>query len=381
MNAQKRADKLEDELLQLFAEIDATTYVALKKIAELDGFEGFAKIGFQSTAHWLHFRVGLSMGTAREHVRVANSLTKLPRLSAAMKRGGLSYSKVRALTRIATPETEAHLLDMANDGTASQMEKLVRKVRMVERSEAEQQVESRALTVGFDETGMFFIRGTLMADEGARVMAALARHKSENQADAFMAALSSRETTELIVHVEANDAACQVESVRGDRVSVSKETARRAACDASVVTMTHDSRGNVLNVGRKTRKIPIALKRALAERDAGCRYPGCPNRRVDAHHIQHWADGGETSLSNLVQLCRFHHRLLHEGRYTIEAGTFIDNRGRAIDACGEPIFAQRVPKPDLTIWKGPTWWWRHADYGLAVSGLLAASHASDLSGG
>jgi hypothetical protein len=273
---------------------------------------------------------------------VANTLVTLPRLSAAMKSGGLSYSKV-----------------------------LVRKVRTVERSEAEQQVESRALTVGFDEAGMFFIRGTLMADEGARVMAALARRKAENQADAFMAALSARETTELIVHVEANDAACHVESARGDRVSVSKETARRAACNASVVTMTHDSRGNVLNVGRKTRKIPIALKRALAERDGGCKYPGCPNRRVDAHHVKHWADGGETSLGNLVQLCRFHHRMLHEGGYTIEDGTFIDNKGREIDACGEPIFAKRVPKPDLTIWKGPTWWWRHVDYGVAVAGLLA----------
>ena len=76
--------------------------------------------------------------------------------------------------------------------------------------------------------------------------------------------------------------------------------------------------GRPLSVGRKTRSVPPALRRALASRDRGCRFPGCTNHRtVDAHHIQHWANGGATSLDNLVQLCRHHHRLLHEGGYTV----------------------------------------------------------------
>jgi hypothetical protein len=74
----------------------------------------------------------------------------------------------------------------------------------------------------------------------------------------------------------------------------------------------------VLNVGRKTRAIPPALRRALRLRDQGCRFPGCTQSRyVDAHHVQHWCDGGETSLDNLITLCRFHHRLLHQESYAI----------------------------------------------------------------
>jgi hypothetical protein len=96
------------------------------------------------------------------------------------------------------------------------------------------------------------------------------------------------------------------------------ETARRLACDAAVVPLLEQG-GRALSVGRKSRSVPPALRRALASRDRGCRFPGCANRcAVDAHHIRHWAQGGPTSIDNLVQLCRHHHRLLHEGGYTVE---------------------------------------------------------------
>jgi hypothetical protein len=96
------------------------------------------------------------------------------------------------------------------------------------------------------------------------------------------------------------------------------ETARRFSCDASVVTIVENENGEPLNVGRKTRSIPPALRRALNSRDRGCRFPGCPNKHyVDGHHIEHWANGGETRLSNLALLCRFHHRQVHEGGVAI----------------------------------------------------------------
>lgn len=96
--------------------------------------------------------------------------------------------------------------------------------------------------------------------------------------------------------------------------AMAAETARRLACDASRVTIVETDKGEPLNVGRKTRSLPPALQRALNSRDQGCRFPGCANQHfVDAHHIQHWAHGGETKLSNLVTLCRFHHRAVHEG--------------------------------------------------------------------
>jgi hypothetical protein len=99
---------------------------------------------------------------------------------------------------------------------------------------------------------------------------------------------------------------------------VSAETSRRMACDASVVHWREDEEGEPLSIGRRSRTIPPAIKRALKRRDAGCRFPGCTcSRFVDAHHIHHWADGGETKLNNLVLLCRHHHRMVHEGGYGV----------------------------------------------------------------
>ena len=117
-------------------------------------------------------------------------------------------------------------------------------------------------------------------------------------------------------------------------------TVRRLACDAAMVPIIESASGEPLAIGRKTRVISRALNRSLKRRDRGCRFPGCCNTRfVDAHHIEHWADGGETCLDNLVLLCRHHHRLLHEGGYSIEradaAIVFRDPMGNVIPACAE----------------------------------------------
>jgi len=120
-------------------------------------------------------------------------------------------------------------------------------------------------------------------------------------------------------------------------VHVSAETSRRLSCDASVVVMRAGPDGSVLDVGRKARTIPAAIRRALTARDARCRFPGCTTRRCDAHHITHWADGGPTALDNLVLLCRRHHRPVHEGGFGVESGergevSFVRPSGRRIDA-------------------------------------------------
>jgi hypothetical protein len=123
---------------------------------------------------------------------------------------------------------------------------------------------------------------------------------------------------QVVVHVDAGSLRDREgESELADGTPIATETARRLACDAAIVALLERA-GRPLSVGRKTRSIPPALRRALAGRDRGCRFPGCTNDRgVDAHHIQHWVNGGATSLENLVQLCRHHHRLLHEGGYTV----------------------------------------------------------------
>jgi hypothetical protein len=129
------------------------------------------------------------------------------------------------------------------------------------------------------------------------------------------------------------DHRCELE----DGTRVSAETARRLTCDASIVRVLHAPDGRIVDVERKTRTISPALRRALEARDRGCRFPGCGSRFCDAHHIQHWADGGATSVENLILLCRRHHRLLHEGGFHLEmdpAGTgrtmFFSPRGIGI---------------------------------------------------
>jgi 5-methylcytosine-specific restriction endonuclease McrA len=129
------------------------------------------------------------------------------------------------------------------------------------------------------------------------------------------------ERYQVVVHVEApvlGDADHPGQSVLEDGVRVSGETSQRLACDASRVVMLHDTEGNLLEVGARTRTIPPALRRALQHRDQGCRFPGCHARFGQGHHIRHWAHGGSTMLSNLALLCRRHHRAVHEEGYHVE---------------------------------------------------------------
>ena len=144
-----------------------------------------------------------------------------------------------------------------------------------------------------------------------------------------MQGLTGAERCQVVLHVDINTLREQRSGVCcahakahfEDKPWLSPRTARRLGCDASLVTVLEDGHGKVLNVGRRSRIVPAHIRRALLERDGACQYPGChESRYVDAHHIQHWADGGETSLENLVTLCRFHHRQLHRGCFEVEAG-------------------------------------------------------------
>jgi hypothetical protein len=163
-----------------------------------------------------------------------------------------------------------------------------------------------------------------------------------------------------------------------DGTRVSAETSRRLACDASVVEVRHDGDGRILDVGRRTRTIPPAIRRALEVRDRGCRFPGCGLRFTDAHHVVHWADGGQTKLDNLVLLCRHHHRLLHEEGFRVELNTwegglpvFYDRRGLPVpdappvtEAGPRPVEAlvranrRRGTRPD---WRTAACRWTHGD--------------------
>ena len=136
---------------------------------------------------------------------------------------------------------------------------------------------------------------------------------------------------QVVVHVdeatlESGDRSGQAAMEESEGLHVSAETSRRMACDASKVVMHHDLDGPDRIVGRKTRTISPALRRALKARDHDCRFPGCHARHCDAHHVQHWADGGETTLRNLVLLYRRHHRAVHEEGFGV---TFQHENGEA----------------------------------------------------
>jgi hypothetical protein len=359
-------DALGERIAELAARLHAATYELLVMLRSFDESGGWNN-GFVSCAHWLNWRTGIDLGAAREKVRVARALAGLPLLSEAMRRGTVSYAKVRAITRVATADTEQRLLDVALAGTAAHVERIVRAWRRVDRvvaaKEADARHLSRQLKTWIDDDGMVVLRGRLTPELGAVVLRALdaavdvlfqeakdappagglvgETSWGQRRADALgrlaevaLATDLDRGTTgdryQVVLHVEASEAPVIGEGALEDggalevddgAVHVSAETSRRLTCDAGVVIMTHNASCHVLDVGRKTRTVPAAIRRALTARDRRCRFPACTARRCDAHHVDHWTDGGPTSLDNLVLLCRRHHRLVHEGGLGLQRAT------------------------------------------------------------
>ncbi|MDO9519918.1 MAG: DUF222 domain-containing protein [Pseudohongiella sp.] len=424
----------------LAGHINAAQHRFLKLLAALVEREAWGDGGaIKSPAHWLNYYCGIDLGAAREKVRVAKCLAQLPQIDEAFASGAISYSKVRAMTRSATPQNEAFLLNIARHGTAHHVEMLVRKHQRVQRlvqadeglkennnvDAAAAQFAGRELHWHYDDDGMLVIRGRLTPEDGALLIKAIdgafaqlfqpsansntqvagdqkKDHKSvsaetfyssqnpelqknvsaetfsglngesgaqelpgspeiadaqetsdiqqttadtfpQKRADALMllaelslgrngsdmapfssgaprSPLTPPQRHQMIIHIEKDSLMhsaahhCSIEH----GPFLSPASARRLACDTALLTVLEDSHGNVLNVGRKTRTVSPALRRALTIRDHCCRFPGCTESRfVDAHHIHHWCDGGETKLENLVLLCRRHHRLVHEQAYEI----------------------------------------------------------------
>jgi hypothetical protein len=445
-------DALADRIALHAAHLDAATHTLLADLREYDASGGWCKQGARTCAEWLSWRVGWNLGTAREHLRVAKRLGELPLIDDSLRRGQLSYCKVRAITRVATPANEALLLEDALHATGGQLERICRKYAAVVRAAKEPDErydgERRYVRRQDLDDGMVKFEAVLHAEEAATVWAAIeavARARREvaarsrdsgessksgvqnnagaehegvttmqtgdaqsetaasvsddgqpvtraelaqvvarvgaeppprippserdpkrrfDRADAFVAIAQDvlrgervhAVPTELVVTVAAETlvnphTAPDPFAVTSDGTCVSAETARRLACDCGVVHVVEDDDGKTLSVGRKTRSIPTSMKRAMLKRDTTCRFPGCCNRIfLEGHHIHHWANGGATSLANLVGLCSFHHRFVHEYGYRVELDEqqeprFFDARGRLV--------LQSPPRPVLR-WSGMT---------------------------
>ncbi len=492
--------RLGERIAALAERINAAEARMMTLIADFDRRGGWKDGGYSSCAEWLAWRLGMKIGPARERVRAARALENLPQTADALASGTISYTKVRALTRVATPEQEGELLKFARVSSAAKLERTLRMWKKLSRDEeltAEQaRRRSRTFSVFVDGDGMYVVKGRLEPEVGAVLMRAVeaasdalfrcegeggagsreggagaggdqgragagsrgndagnARPKpKQRRADAVgllaeraLAAgfgggecrepdgdvdavdgdlgepdgdfdeLDGARTTEsnaasrgepvgtrenaqksaagaepcakcgtrhdepgarhdelgarprvesgtraeryqVMVHCDASTLAAEGEPGRSDLdgIRVSAETSRRMACDAAVVAMVHAEDGSVLNVGRRTRTIPPHIRRALEERDRGCRFPGCGCQFTEAHHVKHWADGGETSLRNTVLLCRRHHRAVHEGRVKVSVASdgtvlFVTPKGRMlVDAPSRPTLGnarrQRVSR-------------------------------------
>jgi len=366
-------ERLGEQITELAAHLDAGEYRFLVLLEAFDREGGWHGTGLRSCAHWLNWRCGVNEGVAREKVRVARALPQLPQISAAFRDGRVSYSKVRAMTRVATAKNEDSLLNVALHGTAYHVERQVRLYRQVKRREAldaeHLRQAQRELQWYVDHTGLWVFKGRFTPEQGALIAKALeAAMEAEFQERKDVAEQVKREqersrpidqptpppmaqrradameriATGYLAHPDADSSGgdrctihihTDIETLKNDGTGaeaeldsdsgschVPAETSRRLACDSSLVHWREIQDGEPLSVGRKTRSIPPAIRRALRCRDQGCRFPGCSATRfVDAHHIHHWADGGETKMSNLVLLCRRHHRLVHEGGFGLHA--------------------------------------------------------------
>jgi hypothetical protein len=369
----RSVDELDAAIGRLVRQMNADSYRMLVLVREFDDRFGWKKWSYKSCAEWLAWRSSISLSAAREKVRSAHALRALPAISAAFAEGRLSYSKVRALTRVAHFHDEDLLLAYALDATVPNVEERCRQIRNVAPDSfhhARRAWERRTLTVFRDEA-----RGTLRLtvevpiEDGELIVRALdcavaagevttevdpdaiAESKGTawraQQADALVAVVRSyldggsdqeaatADHYQVVVHADAKSLTGGV-----GHADLPIDTVKRLLCDGSLVLVAEDADGNPLDVGRKQRTVSTPLKRALYARDRGCTFPGCHRKRyLDGHHLKHWVNGGKTNPDNMTLLCTHHHRLLHEGGFRIvkeadETLRFVTADGRSIPRNG-----------------------------------------------
>ena len=412
--------RLRAKLGSLAAAQAALDHQILLALRELD--EGYAWEGWASCAHYLEHQLGWSAHEARERLRTARALKRLPQLGQALAKGELSYTKLRKVAPIADASNEGRVLNLARTTVYRQLAQVVAPFEraLVHGGDAEnaadpaaaaaRREEARRLTLRQLAGGLSRVEATVLDEELEVIQKALdaqrltaqrpedeggegAARKDEGEADAqarrktrrqqrvdgfvsvfeesLAAAAEGKASApvfgryEVLVHVTAADLQREVDRelaqegdpsprslAGGSRLQsgarLSADAARRLACHGGRCDLlVEDLRlrtSEVLDVGRRQRGPSNALLRALWARDAGCRFPGCSATRfVDAHHVEHWADGGPTKLGNLILLCRSHHRLLHEGGYGVAAaeGSFVfrDPTGQRVGE-EQPVFAR-----------------------------------------
>lgn len=353
-------ERVEAEIVELASRITAASARLIELIGEFDAAEGWLEWGARSTAHWLSWQTGIGLGAGREQVRVARALRDLPVIAASFAAGRLSYSKVRALTRFAKPDTESELVIIAEHATGAHIERIAASVRRAKRA-TDVQARRKAAYVRWHQDEDGSIVGTFrLAPEQAAVFChgldvacgqvtdisdedrAKDGNAERSAADGLVAMAAallkdvSAETSseraelfQLVLHTTPEELAkpdnadddspgSHLTGGNGRVWRVAPSTARRLSCDCSHSTMVDGPDGAALHLSRRTRRIRGRLRRAVHARDRGmCRAPGCTEPATQIHHLWHWAMGGPTCLRNLISLCDHHHWLVHEGGYAL----------------------------------------------------------------
>jgi hypothetical protein len=359
-----------DAIDQLHGLMSATQAQLLQLVAHYDDREAWREDGATSMADWLVARLGIAHRQAKELVRVSRSLEGLPAIAASFAEARLSFDQLAPLTKLASADTDAAMAEQAPACTVAQLEAAARRSRPVSTEEANESHRRRYLRLRpDDDDGGRHVSGWLADAEAAvveRAITALAQAAPRDPVTGVYDDFESRcadalvelASTDLAGEADADKASIVVHAdpaVLGgaqgwaeieDGHPISAETARRLACDSRWQLVAEDNAGQALGLGRKTRQVPRWLSRQLRRRDGGCRFPGCHRTRwLHAHHVRHWAQGGATDPSNLVMLCGYHHRLLHEGGWRVEGHpddnlSFLHPRGRALSTRPPPLRAE-----------------------------------------
>lgn len=448
---------LREAVIDQAACINLADWQFVKLLVEMDRTRAWRHGGSSSLVGWLDYYCGLGNVAARERIRIGRALAKLPRIDQAFHDGEISYSKVRAITRVARPETDELLLSLARSSSSEDLERLVRTYeRTGGAAPRDEATAHRARSLEWHyEDGMLKITAALPADQGAMVVQALQRvmdgkqtecdefwekaynRRSERQRDSddvetvsaenvsaenvsaetpaatghssesrcnccerndteavddedLTAGLEFQFTSirqrqadaivdlaehylaspandpkkrrpgkryEVVLHIDHDDMTERQQQGKGLRFhvdpgwGVDEAAARQISCDADTSAIIEDRHGGLLDITSRSRIVPARMRRALEMRDGGCcRFPGCHHRQyLEAHHIIHWIDGGETKLDNLIQLCSAHHRLLHFGEFNIvkskDEVTFVTRHGEII----KPALPRQFPDVSAEI--------------------------------
>jgi len=314
----------------------------LANVAEADRRSLWRGTGARDMAHYLWMRHGISDWKARRWVAAAHALEQLPAISEALATGELSIDKVVELTRFATPETERGLINWAKGVSCGAIRHRGDLASRTLREETREAQRERRLNWWDIEGGRIGLQAELPAAEGAIVVNTIERvaktipvmpgedgpfDAGARRADALVAVCSAKlaedpdpDRATVVVHASLDALVSGRQGAEIERGSViSSEAARRLSCTTRMQMMVEDASGDPIRVGRILREPPAWMLRQLRYRDRECRFPGCGARRfTQAHHIVWWEKGGATTLDNLVLICFFHHRLVHEHGWSVK---------------------------------------------------------------